>query len=371
MYRRRLAALAGAIGLLGALFSSGVAARADTLVTIDSTMSSLISTYLNSTQDACVAAGSGTAVKGDGTCTITQGVPTNGDKNIAVCVQSNTPGTSQECTITQTNDSGNNYAFVFQHVIDNGGPTEDATQTSTITQNMSTVGTASGSNFAEIIQIVKQSTKQAGDQSQKVQQFNTTDQSSTTGTNFASLDESSDQSAQSDSSMQTQLSDQDASDPDGHINQHSMGLSQAIATQSQLQSLTGTGVQTQTIDPRCCSAQGINSNDVFTINQSTNQAGNPSATQNADSFGTCTSSGQCSITQSSTNNKASFATTTSCNGTTCSNEVFCTSGVDFSSCGPGGFAPVLGATAAFRTLATSGLTASTGRRSIATVSSVT
>src|SRR4029077_11641033 len=159
---------------------------ADTVVTIDSTMSSLISTYLNSTQDACVAAGGGTAVKGVGTCMISQTTP--GDKHIRGCVQSKTPGTSQECTITQTNDSSNNYALVFQHVVDNGGPTEDATQKSTITQTMTGVGT--GTNFAAIFQVVKQSTKQAGDQSQIVQQFNTTDQTSIMGTNFASLDES-------------------------------------------------------------------------------------------------------------------------------------------------------------------------------------
>src|SRR2546429_2732519 len=143
---------------------------------------------------------------------------------------------------------------------------------------MLTAGT--GSNFAAIVQVVKQSTKQAGDQSQTVHQFNTTDQTSSTGTNFASLNESSDQSGRSIASPQTQFSEQDASDANGHINQHSAGLSRVFVTQSQVQNLTASGAQTQTIDPRCCSIQDANSNDVFTINQSTNQAGNPSATQN-------------------------------------------------------------------------------------------
>jgi hypothetical protein len=263
---------------------------------------------------------------GTKTCTITE--PSTGGKNIAVCVQSNTPGSSQECVITQTNDSSNNYALVFQHIVDNGGPIEDATQKSTITQNMSTFGTGTGSNFAAIVQIVKQSTKQPGEQRQTVNQFNTTDQTSTTGTNFASLDESSDQSAQSDTANQTQFSEQDASDPNGHINQHSMGISRAFVTQSQAQNLTGTGVQMQTIDPRCCSQQDISADDVFAIDQSTGQTGNPKATQNSDSFGTCLSSGHCTIRQSSFNNVTSFGpTTTSCTpGVPCQSDVRCFGG---------------------------------------------
>jgi hypothetical protein len=334
MYRRRLAAFAGAIGLLGALFSSGVAARADTLTGVDSTLSSLISTYLSSSQDACVG-GTSTynSLTGTKTCMITE--PSTGGKNIAVCVQSNTPGTNQECIITQTNDSSNNYALVFQHVVDNGGPTEDATQRSTITQNMTTFGTGTGSNYAAIVQVVKQSTKQAGDQSQMVHQFNTTDQTSTTGTNFASLNESSDQSGQSVASPQTQLSEQDASDPNGHINQHSAGLSRVFVTQSQVQKLTGSGAQMQTIDPRCCSLQETNGDDVFTITQSTRQSGNPSASQDATSFGTCDSTGQCTITQSASNNNASFGpdTTTCTPGVPCESTVSCTTNVEFTSCG--------------------------------------
>jgi hypothetical protein len=367
MYRRRLAAFAGAIGLLGALFSSGVAARADTLTGVDSTLNSLMSTYLSSSKDACVG-GTTTYPAGTKTCTISQ--PTPGGKHIAVCVQSNTPETSQECIITQINDSSNNYALVFQHVVDNSGPTEDATQRSTINQSMTTLGSGTGSNYAAIVQVVKQSTKEAGDQSQMVHQFNTTDQTSTTGTNFASLSESSDQSGQSDTANQTQFSEQDASDPNGHITQTSAGLSRAFATQSQLQNLTGTGVQTQTIDPRCCSTQGTNLNDEFTINQSTMQAGNPNATQNADSLGTCSTSGQCTVTQSSSNNKASFGPTTTCSATSCFSEVFCNSNGETGSCSTGD-APILGAPSALRTLATNGLTASVVRRSIATVSSVT
>jgi len=333
MYRRRLAAFAGAIGLLGALFSSGVAARADTLPGVDATLSSLMSTYLSSSQDACVGGTSTySSLTGTTTCTISQTTP--GEKHIAVCVQSNTPGTSQACVITQTNDSSNNYALVFQHVIDNGGPSQDFTQGSTITQSMTTFGSGTGSNFAAIVQIVKQSTKEAGDQSQTVHQFNTTDQTSTTGTNFASLNESSDQSAQSVAAIQTQLSDQDASDPNGHINQHSAGLSRIFVTQSQVQNLTGSGTQTQTIDPRCCSVQDTNGDDVFTITQSTKQAGNPNAQQDANSFGTCFSSGQCTITQSASNNNASFGpdTTTCTPGFPCSSSVSCTN-VEFTFCG--------------------------------------
>ena len=331
MYRRRLAALAGAIGLLGALIGSGVAAQADTLIGVDSTLSSLMSSYLSSSQDACVG-GTSTydSLSGTKTCTINE--TSSGGKNIAVCVQSNTPGTGQECKITQTNFSGNNYALVFQHVVDNGGPTEKATQTSTITQSMATLGT--GSNFAAIVQVVKQSTKQAGDQSQTVNQFNTTDQTSSTGTNFASLEESSDQSAQSNNSQQKQSSEQDASDPFGHINQHSAGLSRIFVTQNQVQNLTGSGAQTQTIDPRCCSMQDSNTNDVFSINQSTHQSGNANAFQVANSSGTCDSTGQCTITQSASDNTDSFgpSTTTCTPGFPCNSTVSC-GNVEGSFCG--------------------------------------
>ena len=330
MKRRRLAAFAGAIGLLGALVTSGVAARADTLSGVDTTLSSLMSTYIGSSQDACVG-GTSTSIAGTTTCTIDE--TSSNDKNIAVCVQSNTPGSVQECKITQNNVFGNNYALIFQHVVDNSGPSEDATQRATISQNMITSGT--GSNFAAIVQVVKQSTKEAGPQSQTVHQFNTTDQTSTTGTNFASLNESSDQSAQSVASIQTQLSDQDASDPNGHINQHSAGLSRIFVTQSQVQNLTGSGTQMQTIDPRCCSVQDTNGDDVFTITQSTKQAGNPNAQQDANSFGTCFSSGQCTITQSASNNNASFGpdTTTCTPGFPCSSSVSCTNVTEFPICG--------------------------------------
>ena len=334
MNRRRLAAFAGAVGLLGALIASGVAAQADTLTGVDSTLSSLMSTYLSSSQDACVG-GTSTynSLTGTKTCTINE--TSTGGKNIAVCVQSNTPGTSQECMITQTNDSSNNYALVFQHVVGNSGPTEDATQRSTITQNMTTFGSGTGSNFAAIVQVVKQSTKQAGEQSQTVHQFNTTDQTSSSGTNFASLSESSDQSGRSDTAKQTQFSEQDASDPNGHITQHSSGLSRVFVTQSQLQNLSGSGPQTQTIDPRCCSVQDTNGDDVFTITQSTRQAGNPNAQQEANSFGTCFSSGQCTITQSASNNHASFgpSTATCTPGVPCSSSVSCTNITEFTFCG--------------------------------------
>jgi hypothetical protein len=325
MHKRRIAAFAGAIGLLGALFSSGVAVRADTLPGVDATLSSLMSTYLSSSQDACVGGTSSyDPVTQTTTCKITE--TSIGDKNIAVCVQSNTPGLAQQCIITQTNDSGNNYALVFQHVVDNGGPTQNFTQRSTISQNMMNA-TSTGSDFAAIVQIVIQSTKQAGDQSQIVHQFNTTDQMSITGTNFASLNESSDQSAQSDASKQTQFSEQDASDPNGHINQHSSGLSRAFVTQSQLQNLVGTGVQMQTIDPRCCSVQDTNAGDVFTITQSDGQKGGPQASQSSFSFGTCDTTGQCTVTQSSRTNSGTFGPTTTCTGKFCASTVSCTSTV--------------------------------------------
>jgi hypothetical protein len=340
MNRRRLTAVAGAIGLLGWLVSSGVAAHAD-LPGLDSTMSNLISTYLTSSQDLCFAS-SGTAFHDGGTCTITQ-TPT-GKNNIAVCVQNNSAGPTEMCSITQTNDTFNNYAFVVQHV-DLRGSTQTGSQTATIQQD-----NPSAKNFAAIFNDGKQSTDVSG--SQKLTQTGTIKQNDDTGAdpcpppitasgqNFAELDQTSDQFGQSNTGGQSQISTQG-----GEIDQCSKGISRASASQKQNQKLVGPGSQYQQADPHCCSAQQDNPQDVFDINQSLSQAGlepgsgpqnNPLAVQTGQDSGYCDSTGQCTFKQSASNNTKSFGpTTTTCTpGLPCSSNVVCSSGGEFgSTCG--------------------------------------
>jgi hypothetical protein len=321
MYRRRLAAFAGAIGLLGALFSSGVAAQADTLVAIDSTMSSLISTYLSSGKDACVGGTSSyNSITQTTTCTITQPLP--GDKHIAVCVQSNSAGPSQVCSITQDNAAQNNYALVIQHIEQSQGATQPAQQSVSIKQTngsgsnfsrvfqtvnqsthdqdgagyqtqknmqhveanpfvsdgpgLSQMATSGGSNFAEVTQDSRQSGKNAPFATQTADQFagnsrtfpgNGIDQSAPLGKNVAALFHTQQQQLDN-STSQTQTATQDADiTQDG-----SLGTNQASGTQLQDQQEHGGGVQKQTGGPRCCSLQ--NGGDFFVTIKTNQQADN-------------------------------------------------------------------------------------------------
>ena len=394
MARRRLTAIAGALGLLGWLATSGVAAQAATSPGPDLTYSSLLATYLWSSQDACVGGTSSTdVVTGTRTCLIDETQTTR--KNIAVCVQSNTPGTTQVCNIRQTNTSGNNYALVIQRFVQNQGSSQDANQKASIQQT-----NGSGSNFAGVFQTVFQSIGQQDDPSQTNSQHVAAiapngpgglEQSSTTGSNFAFVSQFSTQSA-SGGSPQTQTADQLAGnsgsglkngiDQTGganaaflsHIQKQQLdtGVSNASQTQNAIQDgditqkgapgqnlavgsqrqdqqeqgptgLFGFGgtMQQQTGDPKCCSTQN---GGQFFINQSTNQFANNAAnrSQAEHIFGNCDSSpAGCHVVQSATLN----GTTTPgliCNGQpSCHQGITCFSGEGgcFTT-GGGGSAPV-------------------------------
>jgi hypothetical protein len=376
MYRRRLAAFAGAIGLLGGLFSSGVAARADTLL-VDSTMSSLISTYLNSSQDACVG-GTPTPVGSTTTCMISETTP--GEKHIAVCVQSNSAGPNQVCSITQNNAAQNNYALVIQHIEQSQGATQPAQQSVSIKQTND-----SGSNFSRVFQTINQSThdQDNGNQSQtNIQHVEATpfmsdgpglSQMSGTGSNFAEVTQDSTQSGKN-APVATQTAEQfagnsgtlsvtltgngiDQSAPlgknvaalfhtqqqqldnstsqtqtasqDGDITQNgSPGTNLASGTQFQDQQENGPpgAEQHQTGQPKCCSVQN---GGQFDITIKTNQFGNQitPAHQNEDLQGNCDSfpNGTCNVLLSAT--QQGQTTSTTCTGTTCRPFITCVEGV--------------------------------------------
>ena len=218
--------------------------------------------------------------------------------------------------------------------------TQCATQTVTITQ----MATGGGSNFASVGQKTDQKLEPNanGDQNQQDDQEVTITQTSDTGQNQSDLDQSSKQNAKSNTTAnQTQTSTEL-----GDIAQFSSGLSRASANQDQDQQLAGNGSQTQQIDPRCCTDQLSNPDDVFTIKQNANQqAESAGALQDSSTLGECFSDGHCTIDQTGTQNGASATTHTNCTpGTFCGNRITCSgggeSGANACVSGPIGDAPV-------------------------------
>jgi hypothetical protein len=108
-----------------------------------------------------------------------------GDDNNARCIERSTSaGESQDCSITQT--GAKNEARVDQSVDQNGGSTQDAVQTATVTQ------TSDGAfNHAAVSQTVNQSTNDGTDQAQDAHQSAIVSQ---TATNRAVNDLQADQS---------------------------------------------------------------------------------------------------------------------------------------------------------------------------------
>jgi hypothetical protein len=362
MLRRRLLSIVGALGLVTGLITSGVAVHAASFSEAD--FQTMINNYLaqaNSGQTFCFAQPASTT-----TCpTLTQ--TSVGSDNVAVCVEyDNTAAADQSCSITQANVSGNNIAIVIQIANRRGNDaTQLATQNGTITQDDRT-----GDNFEAVLQLVRQSDGIAG--SQTDHQFATMDQNSPAtlaasfGRNFAVLGESSSQYGQSQGlpSSQSQFSEQDVSDATHHINQYSKGVSKAYPFQSQVQVLFGDGSQSQQIDPRCCSDQLDNAEDVFPINESAiqiarrnNGSKNTSALQFSQLDGLCHTNGHCTITQFASDNANTFgpATKDCAPGSFCTSTVTCVQG-EGSFCGSGGFAPIRGTLTSLGRLTTSGRT---------------
>jgi hypothetical protein len=311
--RRRLLSIVGALGLVSGLISSGVAAS---------------SAGAGNGDTQCSGAFDPTT----GICTISQTTLT--EDHSAVCVENNVPGGVEGCEITQTSGPGfNNRAVVVQRYHENQGPnqttcpttqsgTQCATQTVTITQ----MATGGGSNLVSVGQKTDQKLEPNtnGDQNQQDDQQVTITQTSDSGQNQADLDQSSKQNARSNTTAnQTQTSAEH-----GDITQFSSGLSTASANQDQDQRLAGNGSQTQQIDPRCCTSQISNPDDVFTIKQNANQqAESAGAFQESSTVGECDSAGHCTIDQTATQNGASATTHTDCTpGTFCGNQITCSGG---------------------------------------------
>jgi hypothetical protein len=323
MARRRLLAIFGALGLGIGLISSGIAAQAETE---PPTLDALIWTWSWSTQNVCNS-NSGTATLTGGVCTIDQTGPTSED-NVAICLQNNT--TVQSCLITQAQDptsTEDNRAIVVQRRTQSGNASENATQRAQITQH-----NGLGRNDVWDLQIVTQVTSIADNtntQTQVARQFDAIDQTAVSGGQKVLLGQLSTQQENSTTATQQQFSDQDVSDFLHHINQTSTGISEIGVGQAQIQTATGSGSQTQVVDPRCCSNQRGNPGDKFRIAQFVFQKNHAASTddpQDATSLAECHTDGNCTTSQSTTNNTSS--TSNSCSGTDCVAAVHCGSSVE-------------------------------------------
>jgi hypothetical protein len=325
MLRRRLLSLVGALGLVTGLLGSSVGAHADTALP-DSTFNWLVYTYTiqaSSGGTACISNGQQVALASDGSCVISQ-FP--GETNVAICIENNTPSGVEVCRISQTNDTRNNYALVFQRYKQQGGATQSAIQYAAVNQQND-----SGSNLLGEFQLTNQSTGDPGaNQTQKAQQWagsdvDPTTQNSASGSNFALVAQNSNQVGQSGNSATQNQNGNEI----GVLNQTDNGLtvpgavSKNLVVQSQFQQLQGSGSQTQTLDPRCCSLQGNGTADRFNISQFTRQMAAPAASQSVISVGHCETSGNCAVNQSSTQNGTTK--TNSCSGTSCTTGFTCTS----------------------------------------------
>src|ERR1700686_3605922 len=315
--RRRLLSIVGALGLVSGLISSGVATQAAN------------SAGAGNGDTQC----SGTFDPSTGICTISQTTTT--EDHSAVCVEDNVPGGIEGCLITQISGSGfNNRAVVVQRYHENQGPnqtpctttpsiTQCATQTATIMQT----AIGDGSNFASVGQKIDQKLEPNtnGDQNQQDDQEVRITQNSDSGQNHTDLDQSSKQNAKSNTTAnQTQTSTEQ-----GDITQFSTGLSTASANQDQDQRLAGNGSQTQQIDPKCCTNQTGNPDDVFTIKQNADQqTDGAGAFQKSSTVGECFSDGQCTIDQTATTNAGSQHNHLVCTlGTFCATGIVCTAAV--------------------------------------------
>jgi hypothetical protein len=326
MARGRLLAIAGALGLVAALASSGVAAQA---ANGGPSLDAQAQAWSASDQSVCISNGESVPLASDGTCMIVQ--VSSDQHNIAICVQNDNDTTVKTCEIDQTNQNGDNRAIVVQHSNQSKNPSENATQQVTITQR-----NGAGRNDARVLQMVKQKTSTAdgsNTQTQIAQQFDSIDQTAVTGGQKVRLDQKSSQAADSDSAAtQNQFSNQDVSERGHHINQNSAGLSEIDVKQDQNQKATGSGSQDQEVDPRCCSLQQGNADDTFNITETVSQMGNPNAFQDAISVGMCATSGNCMVFQSSQNNNAS--TTNTCSSSNCAVVITCTSSSEGGACTP-------------------------------------
>ncbi|HEX6491426.1 MAG TPA: hypothetical protein VF002_08655 [Gaiellaceae bacterium] len=282
----------------------------------------------------CTPASSGTM--SPNTCMIVQTAPLSGDNNAKCVEQSSSPTAAQDCEITQTNaGTGNNNAVVYQLIIQ-GSQTPSNSQKAGITQSNTT-----GGNAALLTQTIVQSASTSValvSQNQNAQQTNSINQSSGTGNQVSLMAQTVSQKEFAGPSDEDGDDDSQGDEPDepfagaafmGSQNQNgngisdttqtSTGVSQSFNFQNMLQvesaPMLSAVTQYQLGPFRCCTFQGSNANDLFTIQQSKNQfTSSPTSVQHLDQIGELDTSGHGHIGQFANQNGTTQSNT--CDTTT-------------------------------------------------------
>ena len=253
--------------------------------------------------------------------------------NTAKCVeQTAADGAQQNCNITQTNTSGTNNATVIQLITESlnqpGTQSQTGRQDASVQQQNGT-----GANNSLVTQTIVQAMATGGplvSQSQDGRQNNTINQTAGSGNQLSTMSQAVLQRETSGSSrfdfapfsatVLTGSQDQ-FGDGVGRVDQSSTGVSKAFNFQNMLQiestPRNAAVTQNQNGPFRCCSSQGSNANDVFSIQQSKTQFASSSVPdgQTLDENGLLFTSGHGHISQ--------FANQ---NGTTQSNSCDTTAG---------------------------------------------
>ncbi|MDQ2910214.1 MAG: hypothetical protein M3R39_04250 [Actinomycetota bacterium] len=223
------------------------------------------------------------------TCVVVQ-VNTNGNNNATCTERSSAPDVSQECQVWQENVSGNNRSTISQVIDQENGQSQTGSQDAQLTQFNNT-----GKNDSDLSQTIRQATNAPGPsvgQDQSGRQTNSIDQEASLtagGAQNSSMSQSVNQLAQAggeggdhatlaafglaDEGGPVSGSQSQFGDGRSDTSQSSSGVSKSdndqTMKQRELAPKNSTGLtQFQNGPFRCCTFQGTNPKDKFTLKQS-------------------------------------------------------------------------------------------------------
>ena len=272
------------------------------------------------------------------------------------------------CQVTQTNVDGDNIARIHQHVVQRGGPDQQATLNAQVTQT-----TGTGDNDSNVKQSIDQRSTEVSLASSPTQnqdgRFSAIiAQTSTSGSNDSHLVQDLDQSGKA--SGGSNIVQRQFGEGRGQVNQtigtsgsapqttskhksrhkdksksKSGSFSRSRARQTEHQRLKGPGQQIQSGPFFCCSTQtgGDQDRTRVRIRQDSKQsASQDSASQSQSLTGECTTVGRCGIRQFAQNDQASIRVRQRCRaaqGGTCSLFIPTTCGPEGCTTGGSGGSP--------------------------------
>ena len=250
--------------------------------------------------------------------------------NVAKC--SRTTGSSQSCSVTQDAVAGASNSAQVDETITQSGQTLNGSQDAQITQT-----SVSGTNKVQVnLKITQSATTGGTSVTQNLtssQNFNISQTSTSTsgGAQSIQVEERSTQNEEATNSAATG-SQYASGDLVGDIFQSSSGVSTAKIKQIHDVYQTapaGTNVDQTVVDPfKCCATQGTNPSNTFGLIQSGSVTTTGDATPNISAVyeADCTSSGNCTVTETQNTNGTTSTNTSSgstvntgfsCTGSTC------------------------------------------------------